>query len=170
MAQSQNTHNKDIFDGTLVFATDQSGVHGVNQGDIAVFDSTLNSSKGGVRAVVPATGQGEMAHYVGIATQNSVLNSLNDVLLTVVIAFKNVFNLKTTASDVYTHLLPVYWNETADAQTVTVSTNSGARTIPVGYVVIPQEYLMNGNLSITGAAGILIPVAIVAHQPVASLA
>jgi hypothetical protein len=170
VAQSQNTHNKDIYDGTLIFATDQSGVSGVNQGDITVFDSTLNSSKGGARAVVPATGQSEMAHYIGISRQNSVLNSLNDVLLTVDVAFKNVYNLKTTAGETYLHLQPVYWNETADAQTITNNTNSGARTVVVGYIILPQEFVMNGTLSIVGAAGILIPVAIVAHTPVASLA
>ncbi len=170
MAQSYNTHDKDIFDGHLIYATDQSGVKVANQGDIVMFDATLNGGLGGVRAVVPATGQGEMATYIGIAGQNSILNSLNDVLLTIDVNFKNVFKMKTTAADVYKHLTPVYWNETADAQTVIVSSNTGARTVKVGYVILPNEFLMNGTLSITGAAGITVPVAIVATSPVASLA
>jgi hypothetical protein len=170
MAQSQNTHSKDLFDGDALYATDQTGVSGVNQGDITVFDASLNSGAGGARAVVPATGQTEMAHYIGCSRQNSVLNSLNDLLLTVVVAFKNVYKFKTTAAETYHHLDAVYWNETADSQTIVKATNSGARTIIVGYVILPDELLLNGTLSITGAAGVNIPVAVVAHFPVSTLA
>jgi hypothetical protein len=166
-AGAQNTHNKDIDDGTLIYAPDQTGTNVVNQGDIVVFDATLNGAAGGART---AASQADLAKYIGVATQNSILNSLNDILLTLEVAFKNVFNFKTTAGDVYTHLAPVYFNETADAQTVTVSTNSGARTVKIGYVVLPNEFIMNGTLSVTGAAGVTIPIAIVATYPVVGLA
>lgn len=170
MAQSQNTHNKDIFDGTLVCATDQTGVKVVNQGDVVTFDKTLNSSQGGVRTI---TAQADMASggnvgFLGVAMANSILNSLNDVLLTIEVGFKNVFNFKTTSGETYYHLTKVYSAvDVADAQTVTTSTNSGGRTVPVGYVVLPNEYIMNGVLSVTGAAGVLIPVAITPNIPAA---
>lgn len=167
MAQSQNTHNRDIFDGVLLYAPDQSGTNVVNQGDIVMFDSSLNSSKGGVRSVAS---QADMAEYIGCALENSILNSLNDVLLTLNVGFKNIYNFKTTAGETYTHLQKVFFNETADAQTITNGTNSGARTVAVGYIVLPQELIMNGNLSVLGAAGVSIPVAVVATYPVVGLA
>jgi DNA-binding XRE family transcriptional regulator len=168
MAQSQNTHIRDIYDGTLVYAPDLTGTDVVNQGDIVVFDATLNGGLGGVRSAVA---QADLAKYIGVATQNSVINSLNDKQTTIIVAFKNVFIFNTTAGDVYTHLAPVYFNETATgAQTVTVGTNSGARSVKVGYVVLPQELVMNGTLSITGAAGVVVQVAVAATYPIVGLA
>lgn len=168
MAQNQNTHAIDLHDGTIIHAPDQTGAHVCNQGNLGVFDTTLNSGLGGTRDVVT---QADLAKFVGVALQNSILNSLNDVELTVEYAFKNVFKFKTTAGDVYTHLAPVYYNETAaDANTVTVSTNSGARTVIVGYVVLSGENIMNGILSVTGATNVQIQVAVRANYPVAALA
>lgn len=162
---AQNSHNKDIFLGDIIYPT--SSVNVVNQGDIVMNDATLNSGNGGLRAVAT---QADMATFAGIAKQSSVLNSLGDLLPTVAVAFKNIFNLKTTAADVYKHGSKVFFNETADAQTVTVSTNAGARTVAVGYVVLPNENLLAGNLTVTGASGVTIPVAILANFPAASLA
>ena len=160
MGQSQNTHSRDISNGLLVYATDQTGVKVCNQGDIVCWKSTLNGSKGGVEQVaLPA----DMSTYAGIATQNSILTSLNDVLYTVMVAFKNVFLLKTVAGDTLKHGDAVYLYDSGgtitDAQTITNTQPSDA-TVVVGYVVLPQEQIMNGVLSITGGTGTTAPIAI----------
>ncbi|MGH7745427.1 MAG: hypothetical protein ACREQ5_11635 [Candidatus Dormibacteria bacterium] len=162
---SANTHSQDIYLGTLVYATDATGVKPVNQGDIAVWDATLNGGNGAVRA---AAAQADMAAYAGAATQSSFLNSLKEIEPTVAVAFKNVYMFKTTAAEVYKTGTKVFFLETADAQTITSSTNAGARTVAVGYVVLPNESLVAG--SVTGAAGVSVPVAVTANFPVASLA
>lgn len=164
---SANTHNKNIHDGDLLYPTDRSGVKVVNQGDIVMFDSTLNSANGGIRSALI---QADMATYAGVALQNSQLNSLGDVLTTIMVAFKNVFMFKTTAAETYKHGDKVFLNETLDSQTIVKSTNTGARTVAVGFVVLPNENIMAGVLTITGATGTSIPVAVTANFPVASLA
>lgn len=175
MAQFQNPANKDIFDGSLIYATDSSGVNVVNQGDVVVFDPALNSGNGGIRsAAVQADLVLAGGGYAGVALQQSFVQSLGDKLATIEVAFKNVLNFNTTAAEVYKHGQPVYFNETGVAggiyNQVTNSTNAGARTVKVGYVILPNEQIMSGNLTVTGASGTTISVAIVATFPAASLA
>lgn len=165
---STNTFNHRIDDGKIEYVPDLGGTNPTYQGQVVTFDSSLNSGNGGIR---PATAQADMAHFAGIADQNSVLNSLNEQLPTVRVGFKNVYMLNTTAAETYKHGTKVYLNETvADSMTVTTSTNTGARTVAVGYVLLPNESLRTGITSITGAAGVQIPVAIVANYPVAGIA
>lgn len=163
-----NTFSVNIFDGKMTYAPDLSGVKPIKQGQVACFDDTLNGGNGGIR---PALIQADMAKYAGIADQNSILNSLKEQLPSVVCGFKNVYFMPTTAADTYKHGDPVFLNEVVgDGQTITSGSNSGARTVPVGYALIPNESLLGGILSITGAAGLSIWVAVFANFPVASIA
>jgi hypothetical protein len=163
-----NTFCYKIDDGKLTFVPDLSGAAPIKQGQIAVFDATLNGALGGIRPVVT---QADMAKYAGIADQNSILTSLNEKLPTVVCGFQNVYFMPTTAADVYTYGQKVFYNEVvADGQTITNGTNAGARTVPVGYIILPNESMMGGILSITGAAGLSIMVAVSGNYPVFGIA
>lgn len=158
----------EIADGHIICPPDLSGVKPITQGQVACWDTSLNSGNGGVR---PATVQADLANYVGVAEQNSVLNSLNEQLPTVRIGVKNVYLFNTTAAETYKHGTKVYFNETAsDEMTITTNTNTGARTVAVGYVLLHNQDILAGNLSVTGAAGVQVPVAIVPNWPVASIA
>jgi hypothetical protein len=179
-AQSQNTSRFDIYDGVLIYAPDLTGVKPCHQGDIVCFDGTLNSGAGGVRqAIVQAdlvlNLQNPVLGYAGVAVQNSILNSLGDQLTTVEVGFKNIFNFYTTSGEIYTEGQPVYLNETVvatngNSQQITNNNNSGLRSVKIGYVHLPQDLVMAGTLSITGAANIFVPVAVIANFPAASLA
>ena len=176
MPQFQNPANKDIFDGTMIYATDSTGVQIVNQGDIVVFDASLNAGNGGIRsAVVQADLVLAGGGYAGIAMQQSFVQSLGDKLSTIEIGFKCVWNFVSTPGETYKHGMPVFFNETGVGglginNQVTNSTNTGARTIKVGYVILPNEQLMSGNLTVLGATGTTISVAVVATFPAVSLA
>jgi hypothetical protein len=154
--------------GNPILVPDLTGVLPVYQGQISVWDATLNGGNGGVRA---ASTQADMATFIGIAEQNSILNSLLEQLPTVRVGVKNVYYLNTTAGEVYKYGTKVFFNETvAGALQITSGTNSGARTVAVGYVVLPNQTMLAGITSVTGAAGVTIPVAIVGVWPVAGIA
>ncbi len=170
--QTTNNFCFSLTDGKLVLIPDLSGTTPLYQGQIAVWDSTLNSGNGGIR---PAATQADMADFVGIAEQNSILNSLGDQEPTVRVGFQGVYFMNTTAAEVYKFGTKVFFNETV-AQVVgaygqiTLGNNAGARTVPVGYVILPNQSMLAGITTITGAAGVTVPVAIVTNWPAAGLA
>jgi len=176
--QTTNNFSHQIHDGKLLYVPDLTGTVPIFQGQIAVFDATLNGGNGGIR---PAASQADMTTFVGIAEQNSILNSLGDQLPTVRVGFKNIYFMNTTAAEVYKFGTVVFFNEAVPqvvgilpANTpygqVTASTNAGARTHAVGYVILPNQTMLAGITSVTGAVNVQIPVAVVAQFPVPGLA
>jgi len=176
--QTLNNFAFTLQDGKLIVLPDLSGAVPTFQGQLVVWDATLNGGNGGVR---PAAAQADLANFVGVAEQNSQLNSLGDILPTVCVGFQGVYYFNTTAAEVYKFGTKVFYNETvpqivptlpAQVQPaqVTSSTNAGARTVAVGFVILPNEKLLAGISSITGAAGLQVPVAVVANWPTAGLA
>jgi hypothetical protein len=112
-----------------------------------------------------------MGGYMGVFEGQNPVASLGDLLLNIQICFGGIIFFKTTVGDVYTQFAPVYYNETVDAQTVTVSTNSAARSIKVGYVVPGNSSLVAGaagtSWNITGASGVYVQVWIAPYFPLA---
>lgn len=127
----------------------------INQGDIVMWDSSLNSGNGGLRV---AANQADMATYMGVSEQQSPFASLGDTFNTIKVQRGGIVKLKTTAAETYTMFQTVYFNETLDAQSITNGTNTGARTVAVGVIIIPQSAAMNGVTSVAGGAGIEIHV------------
>jgi hypothetical protein len=163
-----NTFSYKLSDGSIILIPDLTGVLPVYQGQIAVWDATLNGGNGGVRA---ASTQADIANFIGVAEQNSILNSLLEQLPTVRVGFQGVYYLNTTAAEVYKYGTKVFFNESiAGALQVTSNTNAGARTIAVGYVILPNQTMLAGITTVTGAAGVQIPVAIIGQWPVVGLA
>jgi hypothetical protein len=146
---SRNTFVKSTSDETLAGIPTGGSAYAINQGDIVVWDSTLNSGAGGIR--VPAA-QSDMSKYIGVAAQQTPMASLGDVLLTLEVFRSCIVKLKGTNGETYYQYTPVYWNETVDVQSVTLSTNSNARTVPVGYVIVPQDLTMAGTYSVLAGA------------------
>jgi hypothetical protein len=137
----------------------------IYQGDVLCWDATLNSALGAVRSV---TNQADMATYIGISEQQSPVASLGDTINNVNIYKQAKMKFYTNPGDVFKMWVPVYFLETAsNAQTVTTSTNSGARTVPVGYCVLTQQLVGAGVLSYTGVAGQFIHVVITPNYPFA---
>jgi hypothetical protein len=146
---SRNSFVKHTFDGSLAGMPTAGSSYPINQGDIVCWDTTLNSGAGGLRTVAV---QADMAKYVGVAAQQTPIASLGDSLLSLEIWQSVIVKLKGTSGETYYHFQEVYWNETVDVQTISNSTNSNARTNPVGWVIIPQDLCMNGIYSVLAGA------------------
>jgi hypothetical protein len=157
-----NTHISDVYDGQIAGLAIGSTAD-FNQGDMLIWDTTLNSGNGGLR--VPTT-QADIDYYVGIAAQTNPVTSLNDIINNSNVWKSGKFYMKTTSGETYKAFQPVYFNENADAQTITNSTATGARTKPIGFICIPQDLVVAGVLTVLGAAGVSIPVLIVPQYPV----
>jgi hypothetical protein len=160
---SRNTNVKETYDHSLAGVPIVLG-QAINQGDVVMWDTTLNSGNGGLRV---AASQADMATYMGVAGQQSPIASLGDQINNLQIFIGGVFRFHTTAAEVYKMFTKVFLSETADAQTIIA--NATGRTIAVGYVIIPQELVMKGVLTITGAAGIDVQVWLTPNFPVATI-
>lgn len=145
-----------------------SGTSAINQGDLLMWDTAGNAGNGGAR--VPAS-QADMATYLGTAGQTNPVTSIGgNINNTNVEANGKVVQFKTTPGETYKHFDKVFFNETLDAQTIVKSTNSGARTVAVGYVQLPENLVAAGITSLTGASGVTIPVVLTPNYPAASAA
>jgi hypothetical protein len=162
---SRNTDVKETFDASLAGIPIVPG-QAINQGDFVMWDATLNAGNGGLRT--PVT-QGDMATYMGIAKQQSPIASLGDLINTMGIRLVGIVRAHTTPGETYTMFQKVFFNETIDVQTITNNTNSGARTVQVGFIILPQQLTMGGSTSLLGAAGIDIQVWISPAYPVVQL-
>lgn len=163
--QSRNTNVKETYDHVLNGIPIVLG-QAINQGDIVMWDTSLSSGNGGMR--VAAT-QGDMATYLGAAMQMSPVASLGDQVNNLGIGRGGIFRFHTTSGETYKMFTKVFLNETIDAQTIVASTNTGARTVPVGYIILPQQQVMSGVLTLTGAAGVDVQVWITPNFPVATI-
>lgn len=163
-----NTFDIILHDGKTMYIPDLTGTLPIYQGQIACWDATLNGGNGGIRAALT---QADMAKYVGIAEQNSILNSLNEQLPTVRVGFKNVYRMNSTSAEVYKMGDPLYFNEAITGSlTVTSGTNAGARTKVVGYHILSNSTMLGGITTVTGSAGQEVLVAVVANWPIVGLA
>lgn len=155
-----NTFRFNTYDGRLAGIPIVPG-QAINQGDLLMWDTSLNSGNGGAR--VPAA-QADMnaagGGYFGVSDNTDPVASLGDYLNNVNAIIGGVCVFKTTAGDTYKMFTKVFFNETVDAQTITSNTNAGARTIPVGYAIIKPELVMAGTLTLAGAAGVNILVSL----------
>ena len=163
---SRNTAVKETFDHVLagipIVAT-----QAINQGDIVCWDTSLNSGNGGLRTV---TSQADMATYMGTADAQNPISSLNMNQNSLKIRRGGVVKMHTSAGETYKMFTVVYYNETADAQTITSSTATGARTVPVGYIILPQEQVDSfATFTLAGAAGVDVQVWLTPHYPVATI-
>lgn len=162
---SRNTDVKETFDHTVAGIPLVPG-QAINQGDFIMWDTTLNAGNGGLRT--PAT-QGDMATYMGVSKQQSPIASLGDLINTIAIRNGGVVRVHTTPAETYTMFQKVFFNETIDVQTITSNTNSGARTLPVGYIILPQQLAMGGSTNLLGAAGIDIQVWLSPQYPIVQI-
>jgi hypothetical protein len=80
-----------------------------------------------------------------------------------------IIRLFTTAAETYKMFTKVFFNETIDAQTIVAATNSGARTVAVGYAILPQQNTMSGATTLVGAANTQIQVWLTPAYPVATI-
>ena len=138
----------------------------INQGDLVMWDATLNAGNGAART--PVT-QADMATFLGFAAQQSPVASIGDSYTYLEIFRGGIVRAKTTAAEVYKHFTKVFFNETLDVQTIVASTNTGARTVAVGYALMADQDMMNGITTKTGAAGVDIDVWITPNFPVATI-
>lgn len=162
---SRNSFVKNTYDETLAGLPVKSGA-AINQGDLVIWDTTANSNAGGLRT--PVT-QGDMANYVGVASQQTPVASLGDSLLTLAIWRSSIIKFKGTNGETYYNFTEVYFNETADVQTITLSTNSNARTVPVGWVILPSQLGMSGVFSLVAGAATDVPVWVNPKFPISYL-
>lgn len=151
---SRNTDRRETYDHVLAGNPIVPG-QVINQGDICTWDNTLAAGNGSMRVV---TVQADMANYLGVSMQQSPFASLGDFTNSLEIRRGGIVRLKTSPGETYKQFQPVYFNETFDAQTITNTTNAGARTVPVGFAIIPPELTMNGATNLLGAAGVDIDV------------
>lgn len=164
---SRNPDSYQTSDGVITLPlatsgyTNTVGDRSPNVGDIVCWDETNYT-------LYTPTTQADMAHYVGISEQEFPVNSsldsaaanANGVYLQ--FRFRGVCYMYTNSGDLFTPLCPVYFDENDSVQTVTSSTYSGARTVPVGYYIPSNTAQVAGaagaNGNVTGASGTLIPV------------
>ena len=117
----------------------------VHAGDLMYMDQTAHLAK-------PLDSDAHAATLLGVAAQPSqVSSSIDNGSIpgekAVVVQSSAVFQLQTTASDVYYPGTPVYAG--ADAQTITAVVGSNI----IGWVILPV-----GVASVTGAAGVSVGV------------
>ena len=160
---SRNTDRRETYDHVLAGIPIVPG-QVINEGDIVVWDNALAAGNGSLRVAVA---QVDMANYMGTAMQQSPIASLGDFTSSMEIRRGGIVRLKTTPGETYKHFQPVFFNETLDGQSITNGTNTGARTVPVGFAQIPPELTMNGATTLLGAAGTDIDVWIKPNFPVA---
>ncbi len=149
--KSSNVNIIETYDGVLTAVPIVPGSV-INSGDIIIWDPALLSGNGGART---PTVQADIAlangGFLGTSRQQSPVASLGDYLNNIDYTKQGAVRLHSTAAETYKMFTPVYWNEAVDVQTVTnVST---ARTL-IGYIRLPQQSVMQGVLSITGAANV----------------
>lgn len=161
---SRNINLRETFDGRLHVPIVAGTV--INQGDALCWDNTLAGGNGAARVVAA---QADMANFLGFAVQQDPVASIGDSLNTIEIVRSGIVRMKTTPAETYKHFQKLYFNETLDAQTITNNTNSGARTVGVGFAQIPQEPSMNGVTTWLGAVGTDIDVLITPNFPAASI-
>ena len=161
---SIDPHVYDTFDN-LISPVPIVATETINQGDLLVWDATLNAGNGAART--PVT-QADMADYLGVSNGQNPVRSLNDTSNYIPMYNKGVMRFQTTAGEVYTHLQKVFFNETLSVQTITNGTNAGARTVAVGFVCLEPQLIMAGTTSLTGAAGVVVNVFITPTFPAAS--
>jgi hypothetical protein len=165
---SRNPDIKETYDHVLYGIPIALG-QAINQGDLVCWDTTITTgggTNGGLRVVAA---QSDMAKYMGVSEQQSPFASLGDQFYSIGIRRGGIVRLHTTASETYKMFQEVYWNETADVQTITNGTNTGGRTVPVGYIIIPQALVMNGVTTVVGAAGVDVQVWLTPNYPVATI-
>jgi hypothetical protein len=166
---SRNTRVTDTFDGKgpvfPMYSTPAAGTGIINVGDLVVWDSASNL---GVRT--PVT-QADMAYYMGVADQQYPESSgldanaaqLGGPIASMVVNRSGIFWFYTTPAETYNPGDSVFFNETISVQTIVKSSNSGARTVFVGTYMpqgqtVMRNSLTSGQLSITGATGVIIPI------------
>jgi hypothetical protein len=162
---SRNPDVKETYDHVLAGIPIVPG-QAINQGDMVCWDSSLNSSNGGLRVVAA---QADMATYMGVAMQQSPFASLGDVFNTIEVRRGGAVRFNTTAAETYKMFTKVFFSETVDAQTIVASTNSGARTVACGYIILPQQLTMSGATTLVGAAGVQVQVWLTPAFPVSTI-
>lgn len=165
---SRNTRWVDTFDGrdpsVPILSTNV-----MNAGDLCCWDHS-----GGLSVKTP-TDQADMAYYMGVADiQNPVSSGIDanaeqlGIYYSMVVKRSGVLLFYATSGETYTPFTVVYFNETVSVQTVTSSTNSGARTVAVGYYFPTGQQIVRGgssNLDVTAVSGTIIPVWITPIYP-----
>ena len=119
----------------------------INQGDLVYFDTVAKIAK-------PVATDANAATLLGVAlTPSKVSSNLDNPSApaekAIMVGWDVVANLKTTASETYATGTVVY--EGADSQTITTVAGSN----PIGRVLLPVT-----QASVTGAAGVTVPVVI----------
>ena len=127
----------------------------INQGDLVYWDGTAHLLK------AIAT-DGNAATIAGVALQPSAVSSNIDngsipAPKSLQVGYNVIADMKSTAAETYYSGTPVYIG--ADAQTVTTV----AGTNKVGVIVLKPGQIPSG--SITGAAGVVVPVLIKSTFP-----
>lgn len=152
---SRNPVDTVTTDGQIVFPLKSADA--VNLGDLVVWDHT----NGTVRT---PTNQSDMSlssgGYCGVALQTnpvtSAIDAVNNVC-TMLVARLGTFLFFGTSGDSFTTFAPVFFNENGSVQTVTVSTNSGARTQQVGLFMPTNTQLVanasGSSFAYTGVTG-----------------
>ncbi len=117
----------------------------IKQGELVYLDVAAGLGK-------PVASDANAATLMGVALQPSKVSSNLDTTSapaekTVMVGWSLVAMMKTTAAEVYNYGEAVYLG--ADAQTVTVVVGTNM----IGKVILPA-----GVTSVTGAAGVLVPV------------
>ena len=153
--KSSNTNVKETYDGVFAGIPIVPGSV-INEGDIVIFDPALNAGNGGVRtptvaADISLAGGG----FMGTSRQQSPIASLGDFILTIDITKQGVVRMHTTAAETYKMFTPVFWNDAIDVQTITTVATG---RVQIGWALIPQQNVMNGVLTVTGAANVDIQV------------
>jgi len=131
------------------------GTNVIRQGSLVAWDSTN-------KVIKEAASDAECAKLLGVAMDtvpvaSNIDNGVTSVPKTMNAGYNDMFNLNTTVGETYENFTPVYMG--ADAQTVTTV----AGTNQIGYV-----RLASGKASVTGAAGVMVPVYVFSNYPVVS--
>lgn len=133
-----------------------------NQGDLLWWDVSVGYVK-------PLDSDAHAAYLAGVALRSAYIAPYASATIaggpamvknyfpSALLGFGDVYTLYSTAAETYAHGTAVYYG--ADAQTIT--TVAGSHLI--GTVSLPQ------GGSITGAAGVLVPVLVVPQIPIQSL-